>query len=380
MSDGAALRIAVVAEGAVWGGIETHLSQLLPAAAAAEPSLAIACYLLAPGALAARLKAAGGVGVEVAPGGGRLAKARWLSMRLRAQRPGLLHAHGFDAEILCAALAATRLAPALLSVHSDPGRAPHQAPDRGLAASASLYVARRFGAARIIAVSGDIRRRLLALGVPASRVSLVYNGVAAPPGGETAAAAALRSGLGLAPETVAIGMIGRLEPVKGHLRALRLFARLHAELPRTALLLAGEGPLRGAIEAEVAALGIGGAVHRLGFRDDVGALMRALDIGIFCSSHEGVPYAALEMMRRGVPLCGFGVGGLLEIVEDGVSGLLAPPGDDAALRERLASLVRDGARRRTLGAAAARAVAASFSVEAMTSASVAVWREAASPV
>ena len=108
--------------------------------------------------------------------------------------------------------------------------------------------------------------------------------------------------------------------------------------------------------------------------------MRALDVGIFASSHEGVPFAALEMMRRGVPLCCFGVGGLLEIVEDGVAGLLAPPGDDAALRDRLASLVRDAARRRALGEAAARAVEASFSLAAMTSASVAVWRGVARPV
>ena len=348
MSESAPLRIAVLADGAVWGGIETHLSHLLPAAAA-QPSLAISCLLLAKSALSERLAAAGGLEVHVAPDAGRVAAARWLASRLRELQPRLIHAHGFEAEILGAAIGRARGMPVTITVHSDPGRAPHRAPDRGMAASAALYAVRRFGASRIIAVSRDIRQRLVDLGVPASRVSLVYNGVAAPPEGEVAAAAALRVALGLAPETVVLGMIGRLEPVKGHLRVLRIFARLRVELPRVALVLAGDGPLREEIEAEVASLRIGDAVHRLGFRSDVGAVMRALDVGIFASSHEGVPFAALEMMRRGVPLCCFGVGGLLEIVEDGVAGLLAPPGDDDALRERLASLVRDAARRRALG-------------------------------
>ena len=378
MSEAAPLRIVVVAEGAVWGGIETHLSQLLPSAAAAEPSLAIRCLLLAKGALAERLSHAGGIPVEVAPDSGRAATALWLASRLREHGPALIHAHGFEAEILCAAIGRTRGTPVVITVHSDPGRVPHQAPDRGVAPSAALYAARRFGAARIIAVSRDIRHRLVDLGVHANRVSLVYNGVAAPRDGEAAAAAALRAALGFSAETVALGMIGRLEPVKGHLRVLRLFARLREELPSAALVFAGDGPLREEIEVEVASLGLGDVVHRLGFRDDVGAVMSALDVGIFASSHEGVPFAALEMMRRGVPLACFGVGGLLEIVEDGVTGLFAPPGDDDALRERLSTLVRDPSRRRALGEAAARAVGSSFSVEAMTAATVAVWREVAS--
>ena len=271
MSERAPLRIAVLADGAVWGGIETHLAQLLPAAAAAEPSLAISCFLLAKGALSERLRDAGGVEVEVAPAPGRVAAGRWLAARLRELRPALIHAHGFEAEILCAVIGRSQGIPLAITVHSDPGRARHRAPDRGLGASLALFAARRFGASRIIAVSRDIGQRLVDLGVAPSRVAVVYNGVAAPPEGEAAAAAALRVELGLSPQTVALGMIGRLEPVKGHLRLLRLFAQLRSELPRSALLLAGDGPLREAIEAEVAALGIGDAVHRLGFRSDVGA-------------------------------------------------------------------------------------------------------------
>lgn len=376
MSERPPLRVVVVAEGAVWGGIETHLSQLLPAAAAA-PDLALHALLLAPGPLAARLE--GSAVVETAPERGRAAAARWLAARLRALRPDVIHAHGFEAEILCAAAGRALGRPVVITVHSDPGRQPHHAPDRGVVSSAALYAARRLGATRLIAVSRDIRHRLIDLGVHANHVSLIYNGVPAPPEGEAAAAEALRASLGLAPETVALGMVGRLEPVKGHLRVLRLFGRLRASQSRAALLIAGDGPLRESIEAEVASLGLGDAVHRLGFRRDAGAVMAALDLGIFASSHEGVPFAALEMMRRGVPLCCFGVGGLLEIVEDGVTGLFAPPGDDEALQAALETLVRDAPRRRALGQAAARAVEASFGVKAMTAATLAAWREVAGP-
>lgn len=376
MSSAARLRIAVVAEGAVWGGIETQLALLLPAAAA-DPTLEITGLLFSRGELADRLAATGRIAVEVAPESARPARARWLASRIEAFRPDLLHAHGFEAEILAAAIGKIRGLRVLSTVHSDPGRSLQHAPDRGRAASAALWTARRFGAAHLIAVSRDLRHRLVDLGIPSAQVTLVYNGVGVPGPDEKRAAAALRASLGIDERQVAIGMIGRLEPVKGHLRFLHVFSRLHETNPQVVALIAGDGPLRAALDAEADALGIGASVERLGFRSDAGAVMQALDIGVFASSHEGIPFAALEMMRRSVPLVCYGVGGLLEIVEDERTGLLAPPGDEDALLERLESLVEDDSRRHALGAAAASAIERSFSVEAMTATTVELWRELA---
>ena len=148
--------------------------------------------------------------------------------------------------------------------------------------------------------------------------------------------------------------MGRLEPVKGHQHFLAAIGALRDLHPRLRALIIGDGPLREEIEATVRHLGLAERVFLLGFRSDVGDLMSAVDVGVFCSDHEGLPYAALEFMARGVPIVAHAVGGLREVVSHDENGLLVDPTAPGALRYALAGLARDPERVRTLGTARPR--------------------------
>jgi glycosyltransferase involved in cell wall biosynthesis len=372
-SEPKALRVALVAEGAIWGGIETHLENLLTAVDWRRQGIEVCAFLLHPGPLEDRLR--GRVQVERAHEPSRRGAIAWLRDALARFEPDVVHAHGLTPEFASALLRATGGGwPLVATIHSDPGSRAWRAPERSALASLLLWTVRRLAASRLIAVSDDVRRSLVNLGLSAERVVCIRNGVPMPSASEIEAGRAIRRELGVAPETVVIGMVGRLEPIKGHARFLRALARLGPNGAGIEGWIVGEGPLRRALEEETERLGLRDRVRFLGFRSDVGDVMTALDLGVFASDHEGIPYAALELMTRHVPVVCFAVGGLPEIVRGGESGELVPPYDEAALADALLTLARDPETRRRQGAAAAADVRSRFSLEAMAAATLAVWR------
>jgi glycosyltransferase involved in cell wall biosynthesis len=377
MSDADRLRVAVIAEGLVWGGIETHLQHLLGWAGWGDRAIQPSAWVLSPGALEETLRGSAAQ-VACAPRSGRLAALSWLHHELARVRPHVIHAHGLVPEILGALLSESQgRGPLLVTVHSDPGPAPWSAPGRSRLASSALYAARRLRARGIIAVSSDIRERLGSLGLDAARVALVYNGVPRADAAEREATAEVRRSLRLAPDAVLAGMIGRLEAVKGHARVLRVLSTLRDRVPLLRLVLAGDGPLRGDLTDEVRRLGLEERVRILGFRRDAPVVMSLLGVGLFASDHEGVPFAALEMMARGVPLVCFAVGGLREIVRHGHTGFLVPPYDEAMFAERVAELAANPEQRMAFGRAAIRTVEDRYSIAAMAEGTVNVWRTVA---
>lgn len=163
----------------------------------------------------------------------------------------------------------------------------------------------------------------------------------------------------LAPETPRLLWMGRLGAQKRPDLALEVLARLRrgpSGRDRDARLwLLGEGPWRARLERRAAALGVAGAVRFLGFLDDPFPLMRAADLFLGTSDFEGLPNALIEAQGLGLPAvatrCPYGPD---EVVEDGVTGFLAPPGEADALAGAAATLLGDPERQRTMGEAAAR--------------------------
>jgi glycosyltransferase involved in cell wall biosynthesis len=143
--------------------------------------------------------------------------------------------------------------------------------------------------------------------------------------------------------------VGRLKAPKDFLTLVRAFA----ELPEGSFeaLIVGDGPDRAAVEAEVRRLGLEKRVSLAGERDDVPALLADSDVFVLSSRSEGLPVSVLEAMAAELPVVASGVGGLSELVVDGETGLLVPPGDVAALAAALGRLIADRDLRRTLGAA-----------------------------
>ena len=132
-----------------------------------------------------------------------------------------------------------------------------------------------------------------------------------------------------------IGMVARLERVKGHRYFIEAASLIAAVEPNTHFLLVGDGALRGEIEDQAARLGVGDRTHLLGARDDAAVIAAGFDVAVLASLHEGLPNAVIEGMAAGAPVVATAVGGTPELVIDGVTGFLAAPEDPLALTRQI---------------------------------------------
>jgi glycosyltransferase involved in cell wall biosynthesis len=161
----------------------------------------------------------------------------------------------------------------------------------------------------------------------------------------------LRCELGIPSSAKVIGTIATLRPVK----ALDVLVAAHAQVverrPDTHLLLTGKGPSRTDLERQVQLLGTPERVHFLGHREQIGSVLRALDLGVLSSDSEGTPIFVMECMAYGVPVVSTDVGGLRDLVEPDVSGVLVPPRDPSSMAAAIAELLDDPDRGERLAAA-----------------------------
>src|SRR5262249_49929759 len=126
-------------------------------------------------------------------------------------------------------------------------------------------------------------------------------------------------------ETVVIGTACRLIPLKGLVFLVRAMALLCKEFPHLRLTIAGYGPERSTLEAEVAKLGLASRTQFLGWKQDINSIFQNWDIFVMPSLEEGFGMAVIEAMSQGLPVIATSVGGLPEIVEDSRTGYLVPP-------------------------------------------------------
>lgn len=172
-----------------------------------------------------------------------------------------------------------------------------------------------------------------------------------------------RRALGIAPDAVLIGAAGRLEPVKGFSHFIEAARIVAAAVPQAHFVLAGQGALEAALHAE--AVDLGGRFQFLGLRDDIPDLMAAFDIFVLSSLNEGMGRVLLEAAAAGVPAVATRVGGVPDVVHDGLTGILTPPRDPDALAAALCRLAQDAPARRRMGEAARLAVVPHYGLERM---------------
>jgi glycosyltransferase involved in cell wall biosynthesis len=201
------------------------------------------------------------------------------------------------------------------------------------------------------------------VGVPSSKVAVIYNAVRFGPRPAPQDTAAARAALGLPADALVLGSLGRLTEQKNQRALLQAVASLVPEVPNVALFLAGTGPLRPALESEAARLGIADRVRFLGVRRDRENLYAAMDLFVLPSKWEGLSLALVEALGAGRAVVATSVGGNPEVVQDGRTGLLVPSDDPGALRDALHGLARDRERRQALGEAAAEDARGRFSIE-----------------
>lgn len=148
--------------------------------------------------------------------------------------------------------------------------------------------------------------------------------------------------------------VGRLANQKGYSYLLEAMRGVVRNYPDASLSIAGRGPLEDTLKEKTASLGIEDNVEWLGFRDDVYDLMAGADVFVLSSLYEGMPNVVMEAMALEKPIVATGVDGVNELVTDGETGVLVPPGDSAALRRGIETLLEDRALARQLGRAAAQ--------------------------
>ena len=196
--------------------------------------------------------------------------------------------------------------------------------------------------------------------IPMDRVRRIYNGVDLPePDAETRAAARAELGAGDA-DTVVL-LAARMVSEKGHALLVDAAGATAHEHPALRVWLAGDGPELASIKGLVDARGLGGIVSVLGFRSDIPRLLQGADVLCHPSRREGAPNIVLEGMAAGLPVVGLRAPGTAELVEEGVTGLLAPLEHPAELTDRLLRLVGDPGLRWRLGEAGRERVARLFS-------------------
>lgn len=209
-----------------------------------------------------------------------------------------------------------------------------------------------YGADRYIAISRAVAADLSTVGVPPDRIRVVSSAVALPgPGSEQPFD--WRSRLGLPAGARLVGSAGALSGEKDHATLIRAVALLD---PSVHLVIAGTGPLREALVRLTAELGVERRVHLPGHIEAIGCALRGFDVYAQPSASEGLGTAVMEAMARGVPVVASAVGGLLELVEDGETGLLVPARDPGRLAAALGRLVESAELGRRLASAALRAV------------------------
>ena len=219
--------------------------------------------------------------------------------------------------------------------------------------------------------SASAERDELAALVPgraeASRIQRVVTGTPSPP--VTDARTRIRAELGLAETTTACIFAGSLEPRKAPVLTARAALEAHRGGAEVALLVAGDGPLRGELEGMA-----GDVVRPLGFRDDVDRLMSAADVFVLPSSREGVPLALLEAMSHGLVPVVADEPGSVEAIGD--AGVTVRAGDVAALAMALSELARDPAERARLSSAARERHRREFGLERFLDEMDALYRRA----
>lgn len=277
---------------------------------------------------------------------------------LRRLKPRLLHAHLFHANLVARLVAPLAGSPVVVSTHHVVERrplGPRFFLDRATAPLDDRTVAVSQACARFARDVGGARP---------GRLVVIEDGIDLVPYRATGPeqAASVRAALDLAPGTLLVGAVGRLDPQKGHPELLRAWARVRVAFPEAVLLIAGEGPDHSALERLARELGIARSVRLLGFRGDVPALLAALDLFVMPSRWEGFGLALVEALASGKACVASSADSLPEVLGD--AGVLVPPRDPQALAAAIGRLLADAGERARLGVLA-RARAELFSVERM---------------
>ncbi len=217
----------------------------------------------------------------------------------------------------------------------------------------------------LLAVSDALRASMIDEGFPARRLQVIHNGIEPGTSPTDSERRNVRRTLGIAPSTIVIGTIARLNHVKDLGTLIEAFAIISRQHQEIVLIVVGDGEERNRLEEIARRLGVLSEIRFLGQRDDARRLLAAFDVYVNSSISEGISLTILEAMAAELPVVATRVGGTPEVVADGISGLLVPARTPAALADAIRQLAVDRGRRRAMGTSGRLTLVQGFSIHRM---------------
>jgi glycosyltransferase involved in cell wall biosynthesis len=368
-------RVLLLTDADVLAGTERHILALACALKNQQVDVRVGCPVPSPLAEAAQIA---GVGVVAIPKRGRIdwRAARQLRRLVKGGQVQILHAHN-GRTALAAAIALRGLSRARL-VLTQHFLDPAQTQRRGPAALAGGLVHRWIDGRidQVIAISNAVAEAMhRRQKVCENRITIIHNGLAQPDRAQLRPADHVRAELGAVAQSPLIVCAARLEAEKEIDTLILAMHKVRDDLPTARCVVAGEGSLRQRLQSQIDELGLQSQVRLLGFRSDVLSLMNAGDLFVLPSRAEPFGLVLLEAMSLSKPVVATCLAGPAEIVEDGVTGLLVPPSDPAALGEAIHRLLDDPPAAREMGRQGLRRFQTHFTDQQMAAATAVVYRE-----
>ncbi len=300
-----------------------------------------------------------GIEVDVLDSTDDEATVRDLTAYLRRNEIDLVHAHMFRAEVIGTRAAVAAGTPVIMAtVHSSRTRSPEDVAELA-------RLTRHMD--RLIVPSATIEAKVRREGRGEARFSIIPNGVDLSRFSALTPPCTLRNDFGIPAGAFLIGVVARLEAEKGHRFLIEAMPAVVAAAPNAWLAIVGEGSLADELRAQAAALPAP-ARDRIVFtgrRDDISAVTADLDLAVLPSLREAQGISILEAMAHRKPVVASRVGGVPEVITDGVDGLLVPPADPGALVGAIARLAGDEDLRRRIAEAGFQTVRDRFSIDSM---------------
>ena len=260
-----------------------------------------------------------------------------LKALVRSERIDIVHAHDYKTDLL-AWLMGRRLG--VIPMATAHGWTGHSTRERTIYYPGDRWVLARLP--HVVAVSSDIRNQLLKAGAKPGNVTVVLNAIDATAfRRDRSKHREARRQFQLEASDFVLGAVGRLEPQKDFPLLIRSFARLARELPAARLVIAGDGSLRGSLQAQIDALGLQGRCRLLGHVSDIPLLHHAFDLFVQSSLYEGTPNAVLEAMALESPIVATDAGGTAEVARHGQEALIVPFEDEEALVSALNEAIQN---------------------------------------
>jgi glycosyltransferase involved in cell wall biosynthesis len=360
------INVCHLISGDLWAGAEVQAYGLL-CSLKSVPDLGLSAIVLNEGKLSAALRKAG-IEVKVIEESkyGFFKILSLISDELKDKDINILHTHRYKENVLGALLKRKcRVKRLVQTVHgiNEPFIGIKKLKIELYSWLNKYYTRNYFD--KVMAVSFNIGEKLKR-GLDTDKIDVIHNAVDLSDTGPIGSLQKIREELNIEKGQPVIGTAGRMVPIKGYDILLEAAAIILRKKHGVRFLLAGDGPLKTELEGKAKEIGLEQEVMFLGFRDDIKDVIHSFDIFVISSYHEGMPMILLEAMAMRKAVVATNVGGINEIIEDNVSGLLVRPGDAQGLASACLIVLEDFDMRIRMGVAARKRIEKEFSIEIHT--------------